>query len=118
MTSMPKLATLVTWALYFVPVYLFIVDPLLRALFATGSTNSAHTPSTWESSNVLDDWDDTTPALNLTDDSFISPEDGVPLNCPGEAPGYRVHLLSRAPLVLYIENFLSSKEADHLVDNR
>lgn len=115
---MPKLSTLVTWALYFVPVYLFLVDPILRTLFATKFTESARTPSTRESSNVLDDWDDTTPALNLTDDSFISPDDGVPLNCPGEAPGYRVHLLSRAPLVLYIENFLSGEEADHLVDNR
>lgn len=65
---------------------------------------------------MLYDWDDTTPALNLTDDSFISPEDGVPLNCPGEALGYKVYLLSRAPLILYIENFLSSEEADYLFD--
>lgn len=115
---MPKLSTLITWALYFVPVYLFVVAPLLQILLPIDSTKSTRTPATWELSDVLDDWDDTTPALNLTDDSFISPEDGVPPNCPGEAPGYKVHLLTRAPLILYIENFLSSDEADHLVDIR
>lgn len=118
MASIPKLSTLITWVLYFVPVYLFVVDPLLRTLLPADSTKSTRTPTTWETSDVLDDWDDTTPALNFTDDSFISPEDGVSLNCPGEAPGYRVHLLSRTPLILYIENFLSSEEADHLVDIR
>lgn len=115
---MPKLSTFITWALYFIPVYLFVVDPLLRTLLPTDSAKSTRTPTTRESDHILYDWDDTTPALNLADDSFISPEDGVPLNCPGEAPGYKVHLLSRTPLIMYIENFVSSEEADHLVEIR
>lgn len=62
--------------------------------------------------------DDASSGLNLTDDSFISLEDGVPVNCPSETAGYQVHLLSRAPLIIYIENFVSGDEADHLVDIR
>ncbi|KAJ5540006.1 hypothetical protein N7513_008338 [Penicillium frequentans] len=108
--SLPKFSTVVTWALYFVPVYIFILSPLLQTFFGSSTTNS-------ENVNIFD-WtgEDTIPAPNLRDDSFISPEDGVPITCPGEPAGYKVHLLSRAPLILYLENFLSDEEADHLVD--
>lgn len=113
--STPKLSTLITWLLYFVPVYIFVLDPLIRPFFPDNSSSSS-----WEDEDgsAFDECDHTPSNLHLTDDSFISPEDGVPVNCPGEAEGYRVHLLSRAPLVLYIENFVSSAEADHLVDIR
>lgn len=113
---MPKLSRIFTWILYFIPVYIFILDPILRPIFP--NTAEPSEPNIWESEALLDDWEDTKPALNLEDDSFISPEDGVPTNCPGEAPGYRVHLLSRTPLIMYIENFVSDEEADHLVDIR
>ncbi|KAJ5774019.1 Prolyl 4-hydroxylase alpha subunit [Penicillium paradoxum] len=66
-------------------------------------------------SNRLDDFGAPGPGINLTDDSFISPEDGVPFNCPG-AEQYRVHLLLREPLVMYIENFVSEAEANHILD--
>ena len=114
MASVPKLSTVLTWALYFVPLWLFVLDPLIRSLFPHNATETRH------ANNDFDNWAgaDSAPTLNLTDDSFISPEDGVPLNCPGEHTGHQVHLLSRAPLILYLENFLSDEEADHLVDIR
>lgn len=110
--SLPKVSTVVTWALYFVPVYIFILSPLLQTFLGSSTTDS-------ENVDIFD-WSDqdTIPAPNLRDDSFISPEDGIPTTCPGEPAGYKVHLLSRAPLILYLENFLSDEEADHLVNIR
>lgn len=113
--STPQFSTIITWLLYFVPVYIFVLDPLLRPYFPDSASLS------WgedQDGHVLEGWDTAPSTLHLTDDSFISPDDGVPVNCPGEAEGYRVHLLSQAPLVLYIENFVSAAEADHLVDIR
>jgi len=112
----PKLSSIFTWILYFIPVYIFVLEPILRPIFPGQAKPSDVT--TGDSETLLDDWEDTKPALNLEDDSFISPEDGVPTNCPDAAPGYRVHLLSRTPLIVYIENFVSDEEADHLVDIR
>jgi prolyl 4-hydroxylase len=68
-------------------------------------------------SSPFDSSDAPGPGINLTDDSFISPEDGVPFTCPG-AEGYQVHLLSREPLIMYIENFVSEAEANHILDMR
>ncbi|KAJ5239932.1 hypothetical protein N7468_004551 [Penicillium chermesinum] len=110
MASLPKPATLVTWALYFIPVYLFILDPLLRSVFPANPESEI---------NIFDvpASDPSTPLpSHLTDDSFISPEDGVPYTCPDTPANYKVHLLSRTPLILYLENFISDSEADHLVD--
>lgn len=112
MASFPNPSTLLSWAIYFVPVYIFVLNPLLTQFFPDSTT-----PLTWESYDAYEG-DDAAPGLNLTDDSFISPNDGVPANCPGAADGYQVHLLSRTPLIIYIENFLSDAEADHLVDIR
>lgn len=116
MASVPNLSSVFTWILYFIPVYIFVLEPILRPIFP-GKTEPSDV-TTWESEALLDDWEETKPALNLEDDSFISPEDGVPTNCPGEGPGYKLHLLSRTPLIMYIENFVSDEEADHLVDIR
>lgn len=30
-------------------------------------------------------------------------------------PDYHIHMLSRSPLVIYIENFITPKERDHLL---
>ena len=30
-------------------------------------------------------------------------------------PDYHIHMLSRSPLVIYIENFITTKERDHLL---
>jgi prolyl 4-hydroxylase len=115
-SSTPKLSTIITWLLYFVPVYIFVLDPLLRPYFPDSSPSLLWGQG--QDGHILEEWDTAPSTLHLTDDSFISPDDGVPVNCPGEAEGYRVHLLSQAPLVLYIENFVSAAEADHLVDIR
>lgn len=118
MAPTPNVSTLVTWALYFIPIYIFVLDPLLRSI--QPSIGGAPTSNSAQTTDDFDSWiaADSAPTLNLTDDSFISPEDGVPVNCAGEPAGYKVHLLSRAPLILYLENFLSEEEADHLVDSR
>jgi prolyl 4-hydroxylase len=111
MASTPKLSTVITWALYFIPIYLFIVDPLLRGFFPSLLAESPNKDDLFDESGAPG------PGINLTDDSFISPEDGVPFNCP-DAEGYRVHLLSRTPLIMYIENFVSENEANQLLDLR
>ncbi|KAJ5092749.1 hypothetical protein N7456_008610 [Penicillium angulare] len=113
MASFPKISTLVTWALYFIPIHIFVLDPFLRPFLSQSQTTP--TPNT---DTDTFDWDipDSAPTLNLTDDSFISPEDGVRVTCPAEPTGYKVHLLSRTPLILYLENFLSDDEATHLVE--
>lgn len=38
------------------------------------------------------------------------------LQCPGDS--YSVHIFSKQPLVIYIENFLSAAERTHLLDIR
>lgn len=38
------------------------------------------------------------------------------LRCPADS--YSAHILSKAPLVVYIENFLSPEERSHLLDIR
>lgn len=40
----------------------------------------------------------------------------TPLQCPGDS--YSVHIFSKEPLVVYIENFLSVAERSHLLDIR
>ncbi|KAH7132145.1 hypothetical protein B0J11DRAFT_520943 [Dendryphion nanum] len=45
-------------------------------------------------------------------DSLAVPDAG--LKCKDH--GYRVHLFSREPLVIYIENFVNDQEAKHIVD--
>ncbi|KAJ5130522.1 uncharacterized protein N7515_006561 [Penicillium bovifimosum] len=109
MASLPKFSTILTWTLYFIPVYIFILEPLLRDSFPGLQAGYPDSTSLFDSSDAPG------PGINLTDDSFISPEDGVPFTCPG-SEGYQVHLLSREPLVMYIENFVSEAEANHILD--
>ena len=118
---MSRISTIISWVLYFVPVYLFVIDPLIRPFFSNSDslTSASKNAFDWTDWDALDIDADASPALHLIDDSFISPEDGLPLNCAGnDVAGYRVHFLSRAPLILYIENFLSTDEANHLVNVR
>ncbi|KAL1979177.1 hypothetical protein VTN96DRAFT_6595 [Rasamsonia emersonii] len=107
MPALPGASSIFTWILYLVPLYIFVLSPLLRTIFPSERADGLLGDD--------DDYDDgqLVPALNTTDDSFISPEDDTPLNCPADE--YRVHIFSRTPLVIYIENFLSDQEADHLV---
>jgi len=105
MASWPKISTILSWIFYLVPLYIFVGAPLVRQLFP-GSPSTA-----------LQDEEISGANLHLSDDNFISREDGVPLNCRG-GDDYRVYILSREPLVVYIEGFLKDWEADHLVEMR
>lgn len=116
-----KLSTILSSLFYLLPLYLFVFAPLLRQFFPEES--SPLSPSTadylFPNSANDQDADDLAPsqALNLVDDTFISIDDGITPECPLD-PTYRIHFLSRTPLVIYIEGFLTTPEADHLVDIR
>jgi hypothetical protein len=45
---------------------------------------------------------------------FIQPDDSLP--CPNQP--LRAYLLNQDPLVIYIENFISANESDHLIQQR
>lgn len=124
---LPNPSTLLSWLFYLIPLYLFVLAPLLRQLLPSifdtdyNDPNNAAVSSTWGTDDYGIEYDaegNEIPALNLQDDSFISPEDDVPVECPSREGKYRVHILSREPLVMYIEGFLGDEEAEHLVDVR
>ncbi|KAL4810329.1 hypothetical protein BDV18DRAFT_56136 [Aspergillus unguis] len=98
---------------YLIPLYLFVISPLIRQFSSNDSDHSIYDHGRYD--DDIGDNEDT--SLNLNPD-VLSLDDGTPFTCDSE-PGtdtYRVHILSQAPLVIYIENFLSGKEADHLVN--
>lgn len=121
--ALPSPSTIASWAIYFIPIYIFVLTPLLQQIFPDSSSTHSTNKSTWDVDRVIEydaDGNEISP-LNLEDDSFISPEDDRPLNCAGpgiDGSAYKTHILSHDPLVIYIENFLSDTEADHLVDVR
>lgn len=109
MTSLPKPSTIFSWIIYFIPIYIFVLAPLVSQFFPpaeNGAVGDEH--SEYDADGDLS----ATSALN---DSLLSLEDGVPFDCH-QQDDYRVHLLRRDPLVIYIEGFLKDWEVDHLVD--
>ncbi|OKL60342.1 hypothetical protein UA08_04112 [Talaromyces atroroseus] len=123
-TSNPSFSTILTWLFYLVPIYLFLLAPGLRILFPSFSSSpTAQSTGRKDGANSLEafgeyfeDYDNLLPGLNTTDDSFISPEDPellAQLDCRDD--DYRVHIFSRSPLIIYIEDFFTDAEADHLV---
>ena len=122
---LPNASTILSWFFYLIPIYLFVIAPLLQQIFPPDepSSSSSSTSSIWgadiDYGNIQYDAEgNEIPGLNLEDDSFISPEDDVPVDCTVDDGGYKTHILSREPLVIYIEGFLSEREADYLVDVR
>jgi prolyl 4-hydroxylase len=89
-----KPSSIIEYAIIAVPLYLFAISPLLRSLFPTSSTNSAASYQSFEKT-----------------DKLIIPDDS--LQCPPHQ--YTTYIGHHEPLVIYIENFLSDAEADHLV---
>jgi len=86
------------------PFYVFIYLPLTQLLFpSSSSTSSPSRPSS------PSDHEHTFNA------SFIALED-PDLVCPDNT--YSTHILSREPLVLYLENWLSNDEITHLLEIR
>ncbi|KAB8232747.1 oxidoreductase, 2OG-Fe(II) oxygenase family [Aspergillus alliaceus] len=103
---MLKLSTVLSSLFYLLPIYIFLIAPALRQLFP---------PSNQDLAFDLDDDDAAAADLEgpILNGSILSLDDGVEVTCPPDT--YRVHLLRRDPLVIYIEDFLSDSEADHLV---
>ncbi|KAI1877973.1 uncharacterized protein JN550_000155 [Neoarthrinium moseri] len=54
------------------------------------------------------------PAINESLLAIDAANETAPLNCPEDA--YSVHILSKAPLVIYVENFISKAERDNLLE--
>lgn len=104
--ALPSLSTLLYWTCYLVPIYLFVIAPGLRTLF----------PGQQPAVFFDDDFYRPGELASSKRDSKVNPEDSDVLNCGDDA--YRVHLFSRSPLIIYIENFLSAPEADHLLSIR
>jgi prolyl 4-hydroxylase len=91
----PRLRTILEYALLSIPVYIFVLSPLLKtiapSLFSdTGSVNY----QSFEKS-----------------DSLIIPDKS--LICPPHK--FNARILSREPLIVYIDGFLSEIETTHLV---
>ncbi|KAE8146352.1 hypothetical protein BDV25DRAFT_132993 [Aspergillus avenaceus] len=95
---MPPLSSLLGLIFYALPIYIFIVGPITRQLFPQKPLPRLFNP-------------DNTPLLN---DTILSLDDGITPTCPED--NYKIHILQRDPLVIYIEDFLTHDEADHLVE--
>jgi prolyl 4-hydroxylase len=87
-----KASSIVEYALLAIPLYLFAISPLLRMLFPDNSLESSY--QSFEKT-----------------DSLIVPDDD--LACPPHS--YTTHIAHHDPLVIYVANFLSNHEADHLI---
>ncbi|PLB40784.1 oxidoreductase, 2OG-Fe(II) oxygenase family [Aspergillus candidus] len=128
---MITLNTILSSLFYLLPLYLFVLAPLLRQYFpsddASNTTttnipfdpfnNSPLIPSPSEFESNPDAYD-----LPYLDPDFLSPDDPSspsyspseePLTCPQDT--YKTHILSRTPLIIYIENFLSGPETTSLL---
>jgi prolyl 4-hydroxylase len=92
----PRLTTIIEYLLLSIPLYIFVGSPLLKVL----------APSIFGVSDT-----ENYQSFEKTD-SLVLPDEN--LAC---APhNYNVRILSREPLVVYIDGFLGQKEAEHLVN--
>jgi prolyl 4-hydroxylase len=92
----PRITTLFEYLLFGVPLYIFIASPLLKVI----------APSFFDSGGLSNYQSfENTDALVFPDKNLV---------CPPHH--YNVRFLSREPLIMYIDGFLSKKEADHLVN--
>jgi prolyl 4-hydroxylase len=91
----PRLRTIVEYLLLCIPLYIFIGSPLLKVL----------APSSFGSNRGGDyqSFENT--------DALVFPD--ADLVCAPHT--YNVRVLSREPLVMYIDGFLSEKETDHMI---
>lgn len=100
---------------YLIPLYFLVIAPLLRQFSPQDSNSSIYNNGAYD--DDIDENEDTSLSLNS---DVLSLDDGTPFTCDPEtsSDAYRLHILSQSPLVIYIEDFLSKKEADHLVNIR
>jgi prolyl 4-hydroxylase len=94
---------MIGYILALLPLYIFIYLPISQLLFPSSN------PSTSTRSSSTSSHEDT------FNSSFIAPEERH-LICPPHY--YSTHILSREPLVLYLENWLSEDEILHLIETR
>ncbi|KAE9988910.1 hypothetical protein EG328_005620 [Venturia inaequalis] len=92
----PSLRTIIEYAFISIPVYLFVLSPLLKTI--APSLFSDTTSITYQSFELSD--------------SLVIPNDN--LTCPPHK--FNVRILNRAPLIVYIDGFLSEKETTHLLN--
>jgi prolyl 4-hydroxylase len=85
------------YAFALLPIYFFVYLPISHMLY--GTTPKPSNPEVANSN------------LNL---SSIAGDEA--LSCPPH--GYRTHILSQEPLIIYIENFLNEVESAHLLKIR
>lgn len=83
-------------------ILLLLYDPLTQYL--TAGTEPRRLPRTPR------------PRINESLLAIDTGNETAPLDCAPDA--YAVHILSKAPLVVYIENFLSLDEREHLLEIR
>ena len=91
---------MISYVVALVAILLFFVNPIAQYFSPGRSTARPQAPR---------------PQLNESLVAIESPNDTA-LECPQDV--YSVHLLSREPLVLYIEDFLSPAEREHLLEIR
>lgn len=91
---------MLSYAVALVAFLLFFANPILQYFSPDRSDSRHHSarPQLNESLIAIESSNDTT------------------IDCPHDA--YSVHILSREPLVMYIENFLSAAERKHLLEIR
>ncbi|CRG85880.1 prolyl 4-hydroxylase [Talaromyces islandicus] len=111
MPALPSLSTILYWTCYLVPIYLFVIAPGLRTLFP-GQPPAVFFDDDFYGPDELAPSSSSRNSASTSNDN-IKPDDSVELNCADDA--YRVHLFSRSPLIIYVEDFLSRPETDHLL---
>lgn len=92
----PSLRTIIEYAFISIPVYLFVLSPLLKTIAPSLFSDTA--PINYQSFELSD--------------SLVIPNDN--LTCPPHK--FNVRILNRAPLIVYIDGFLSEKETTHLLN--
>lgn len=95
----PRLTSLIQYTVLSLLGYILAGAPFSSFLF--GSSSSSSSSSRNKSQAFTGD----------KSDSLIIPEHN--LTCPHH--GYQIHIFSRDPLIVYIESFLSGREAEHVV---
>lgn len=91
---------------------IFLSDPIAR-YFYPDMGNSSNSSSATSSSSIRP----LSPRPRLNEDLLaIDATNASDPSCPEDS--YISHVLSRAPLVVYLENFLSDDERDYLLETR
>lgn len=98
---------MISYAVGLLACLLFLYTPLSQLLLGGGSDSSAPPPPPQIHR---------TPRPAVKTDLLAAEDWPGNLTCPGDA--YSVHLFSKEPLVVYLENFLSPGERAHLLEIR